>query len=46
MFRKLKKMLKWIAFFWCFAGVAVVVGCKSDAPVSEASYPEYNCWWR
>lgn len=42
---KLKRFIKWLAFWWCFAGVTVVTGCVTDEPPSGISYPEYDKWW-
>lgn len=44
--KRMKFVIKWLAFWWCFAGIAVVTGCATagNAP-SGSAYPEYNKWW-
>lgn len=44
--KKLKRLIKWLAFWLSFSGAAfIVAGCATDNPAS-ATYPEYNYWWR
>ena len=44
--KKLKRLIKWLAFWWCLVlTTAAVTGCATDNSAS-ATYPEYNYWWR
>lgn len=44
--KKLKRLIKWLAFWWCFAGAAfIVAGCAGDRATGDAKYPEYEKWW-
>lgn len=45
-FRKIKTVVKWLAFWWCLVlTTAVLTGCATDNSAS-ASYPTYDYWWR
>ena len=44
--KKLKRLIKLLAFWWCFAGAAfIVAGCAGERATGDAKYPEYEKWW-